>query len=165
AEIAELLGVIGSGERRLITVVGDWGTGKSSLVQAGVIPALKRQVAPAGAPEGWPASLKHSKTWGFVRMRPWDNPIGAFVHALTGLWYDDNSDSRRTGDDASWEFDLKTGGTLSRFLHVLDMCLLMRRGELPPRILLYIDHLDDLFARNDRHTIDRFATLLSEALT
>src|SRR5262245_23865265 len=59
-ETAGILDKITAGPRRLIALVGNSGVGKSSLVQAGVIGALKRQRWPGGHTT-WPEGLKDSR--------------------------------------------------------------------------------------------------------
>src|SRR6185295_10482733 len=56
---------------RLLAVVGTSGSGKSSLVRAGLLPALRGGMM-AGAGSGWRISI----------MRPGSDPLGNLAHAL-----------------------------------------------------------------------------------
>ena len=57
---------------RLPVLIGNSGVGKSSLAQAGVLAALKRQAWPedAGAPNAWPTVFQHSRRWCFLSLSP-----------------------------------------------------------------------------------------------
>ena len=68
AEIAELLRAVA--EHRLVGVVGPSGSGKSSLVRAGLIPALRTGGIPA------------SEHWLITDMFPGDDPFGELRDAL-----------------------------------------------------------------------------------
>ena len=68
-QTAALLALLG--EQRFLAVVGTSGSGKSSLVRAGLIPALHRgTMARAGS------------TWEVVILRPGGNPITSLARAL-----------------------------------------------------------------------------------
>ena len=63
---------------RLLALVGSSGVGKSSLVQAGVIGSLKRQRWPGGR-HAWPQTLKDSRAWAYLAMKPGEDPIDALM--------------------------------------------------------------------------------------
>jgi tetratricopeptide (TPR) repeat protein len=69
---------------RFLAVVGTSGSGKSSLVNCGLRPALHRGLM-AGA----------GSTWHMAQMRPGSDPIGALAKALSekGVLFDDYDDS------------------------------------------------------------------------
>ena len=66
---------------RLPVLIGNSGVGKSSLAQAGVIAALKRQVWPegAGALNPWPTIFQNSRQWCFLKLTPGAEPLKALV--------------------------------------------------------------------------------------
>jgi WD40 repeat protein/DNA-binding SARP family transcriptional activator len=69
--VAELVArLVGS---PLLGVVGPSGSGKSSVVRAGLLPALAEGVLPGS--EGWPLAL----------IRPGEHPLGALREAIDGL--------------------------------------------------------------------------------
>jgi hypothetical protein len=57
---------------RLAVLIGNSGVGKSSLAQAGVLAALKREAWPenARAPTAWPAVFHNSPQWCFLTLKP-----------------------------------------------------------------------------------------------
>lgn len=73
AAVARLIERMGDGHRfsRFLAVVGPSGSGKSSLVRAGLIPAL------------WQGKLAGSERWFFVDMIPGTRPIDQLEVALT----------------------------------------------------------------------------------
>ena len=80
--VRDLLAKLGN-QQRFISVLGASGTGKSSLVRAGLIPALHR---------GALASVGFQ--WKVYTFKPGDAPLHNLVHALTEdpRWIDNNTD-------------------------------------------------------------------------
>jgi len=77
--------------------LGNSGVGKSSLAQAGVRSALRRQAWPertrgAGA---WPPAFKESPRWCFLTMKPGAEPLKALVEPFLQTWQFDPTDPRR----------------------------------------------------------------------
>jgi hypothetical protein len=64
-EIVDVLSALASTPDRLPVLIGNSGVGKSSLAQAGVLAAFKRQAWPeeAGATNAWPQAFKDSRQW------------------------------------------------------------------------------------------------------
>lgn len=93
-QVDELLIRLGS-PRRFVAVIGDSGTGKSSLIAAGLIPALKagalaRPVASATIERaGSGSSLSR---WSICRFTPGERPLDRLVEALLRdrRWADDD---------------------------------------------------------------------------
>lgn len=71
---ADILERLRRGER-LLTLVGNSGVGKSSLVQAGMVAALRRQLWPAGDARAWPGDLRESRSWLVLTMKPGETPL------------------------------------------------------------------------------------------
>lgn len=71
-EIAELRGAL-LGERRFVAVIGTSGCGKSSLVEAGLLPRLLAEGASGGRP------------WRIVSLRPLGAPVAQLAEALTAF--------------------------------------------------------------------------------
>src|SRR5262249_16798153 len=70
AETADILHSIKQRSGKLIALIGNSGVGKSSLVQAGVIGALRRQRWPSdddanASMAAWPSELKASRSWAY----------------------------------------------------------------------------------------------------
>src|SRR6516165_1135279 len=87
-ETVEVLGVLAAESGRLPVLLGNSGVGKSSLAQAGVIAALRRQAWPetAGTAGPWPPVFQNSRRWCFLTMRPGAEPIKALVEAFLENW-------------------------------------------------------------------------------
>jgi hypothetical protein len=83
-ETVEVLSVLAGTSDRLPILIGNSGVGKSSLAQAGVLAALKRQAWPeeAQAPNAWPAVFQNSRQWCFLSLRPGTDPIRALVNSF-----------------------------------------------------------------------------------
>jgi WD40 repeat protein/DNA-binding SARP family transcriptional activator len=87
ADVARLLDRLGDG--RFLAVVGSSGSGKSSLVRAGLVAALR-----AGAIPG-------SDTWRTAVLRPGDRPLQALANALGELDPRAGPSAARLADDPS----------------------------------------------------------------
>ncbi len=115
--------------KRFLAVVGTSGSGKSSLVNCGLRPALRRgMMAQAGS------------AWRMAQFRPGGNPIKALARALarSGVLF--------TGLDFSGEAleDMIEGTLGISNLGVVD---LFEQAKLPPQtnLLLIVDQFEELF--------------------
>src|SRR5215472_16996191 len=144
-------------EHPFVMVVGRSGSGKSSLVYAGLVPALRR------ARDGF---------WSVLSLRPGSEPIEALAMAF----------NPQVDDEGSAKYAAKIGAETDQ-LRTGDPDLLSRmiRRELdrsegkPDRLLLYVDQWEELYAqapspsvqkeRAARHAADvnRFIDLLLNA--
>jgi uncharacterized protein YjbI with pentapeptide repeats len=112
----------------LVPIIGASGRGKSSLVQAGLIPYLKQDTA---------------SDWQILTMRPGRNPFDALAKAIF------NADSpperlRQRADLQTIELDVD----LASDRHLLTQKLAQMR--IPHRrILLFIDQFEELFTQSD----------------
>ncbi len=123
-------------KRRFLAVVGTSGTGKSSLVRAGLLPALYRgYMGTAGS------------RWRIAVMRPGGTPLHAMAQALGGP-----DALRMPGDTWNLKGALETLGQSS-----LGLTELARRhliGE-PDNLLLIVDQFEEIFRfRRERQLID-----------
>ena len=135
---------------RLVTLVGNSGVGKSSLVQAGVIGSLKRQRWPGGG-HAWPDALKDSR---------------ALVSEFAALWFPDATDPQRIERRNAWTALLRKGeatladliGTTdTRFRDILSL-------TPPPRLFLYIDQGEELYSRSPAAERKRFSEIVAQGL-
>jgi TPR repeat protein/energy-coupling factor transporter ATP-binding protein EcfA2 len=143
-------------EHPFVMVVGRSGSGKSSLVYAGLLPALRRE---------------HDRFWNVLSLRPGPTPL----HALAAAF------NPRAENEGAADYQSKIIGEANK-LRTGDPELLsyMIREELnraegkPDRLLLYIDQWEELYAQapssNDKartaqHAADvnRFIDLLLAA--
>jgi formylglycine-generating enzyme required for sulfatase activity len=147
---------------RYIALVGNSGVGKSSLVQAGVIGSLKRQRWPGGQ-KAWPRTLKESRAFAYLAMKPGEDPIGALMSEFTALWFPDLTDPKRIDRRNEFAERLRTGkARLSDVIKVSDEHL---RTALPPRFFLYIDQGEELYARSPPVERKRFSEIIADGLT
>ena len=110
-------------------VVGRSGSGKSSLVYAGLLPALRRE---------------RDRFWNVLSLRPGPAPLRALAAAF----------NPRAEDEGAAEYAAKIGNEADK-LRTGDPELLshMIREELdqaegkPDRLLLYIDQWEELYAQ------------------
>ena len=122
---------------RFIAVVGPSGSGKSSVVKAGLLPAIRRGALPL------------SESWFTIEMTPAPHPFEALEDALLGVAVD---------PPASLLEQLAAEHGLQRALrHVLP-----NDGS---QLLLLIDQFEELFTQVDATTANRFLDTLVGAVT
>jgi hypothetical protein len=113
---------------RFITVVGSSGSGKSSLVRAGLHPLIvaeTREVA--------------GRKWQWVELRPGRNPLMSLSAALTSLDMDRDDPAADAGQRERFAFILRQ----SRYGLNQIIDLLSDRGGA--RLLLFVDQFEELF--------------------
>ena len=81
AHVRDLLGKL-ERKQRFVAVLGASGTGKSSLVRAGLIPALHRGALHPRQTE-LPATAASTQQWNVCIFQPGDAPLAHLAHALT----------------------------------------------------------------------------------
>jgi WD40 repeat protein len=134
--VADLLRKL-EGRQRFIAVVGASGTGKSSLVRAGLVPALHR---------GALASAGHR--WSICVFKPGDAPLDNLAQALTEdpRWIDN-------GDRATSVSSLRSTlavSPLALTAHYRDRAALLG-GEA---LLLVVDQFEEIFRYRQRNADD-----------
>jgi formylglycine-generating enzyme required for sulfatase activity len=164
-ETGEIIGKIIAAPGRFIALVGNSGVGKSSLVQAGVIGSLKRQRWPGGQ-RAWPEALKESRAFAHLAMKPGEDPIDALMSEFTALWFPDPTDPRRVDRRRQWAERLRQGqARLADVIKATDEHL---RNELsltpPPRVFMYIDQGEELYARAPPAERRRFSEIVADGL-
>ena len=114
--------------KNFVAVIGPSGSGKSSVVRAGLIPRLRRQRPP-------------NETWDIATMTPGERPWFRLADALAPLRFPDKVDA---------DLDIQVD-KLHRALEVGDLDLislldriLKRQGRLH-RLLLVVDQFEELF--------------------
>ena len=134
------------GLHRIVPVVGPSGTGKSSVVQAGLVPRLRADADTA---------------WEFATMVPTDRPLHSLVYALAPLvWPDveDDVDRREKANEKAASFEK---GTLS-LRDLVEIALAKQPGT--KRLLLVVDQWEELYTLcRDDATIRRFIGQLFDA--
>jgi WD40 repeat protein/energy-coupling factor transporter ATP-binding protein EcfA2 len=106
---------------RFLTVIGPSGSGKSSLVRAGVIPALKRGVLP------------DSDTWQFRIFTPGAHPLTNLAANLLRLYPQDSMN--------------KTLDQLSKDERTMDLAVSLSLAEKPQteRVVWVVDQFEEVF--------------------
>ena len=152
---------------RLPVLIGNSGVGKSSLAQAGVLAALKRQAWPeeAAAPNAWPAVFQNSRQWCFLSLKPGTDPLKALVECFLDTWQFAATDPERVKQQHGWIELLHGKATLCDLIEATER----RRQELdqpkPPAFFLYIDQGEELYVRAEERQWRRFSELIAQALS
>ncbi len=162
-ETVDAISALAAAADRLPVLLGNSGVGKSSLAQAGVLAALKRQAWPEGAraPGAWPQPFRESRRWCFLTLKPGTEPLKALVESFLDTWQLGSTDPERVKQQNGWIELLRDGKTMMRDL--LDATE-RRYKELdqtkPPAFLLYVDQGEELYVRAEAHQRRRFSELL-----
>ncbi|MFN2184320.1 MAG: DUF4062 domain-containing protein, partial [Anaerolineae bacterium] len=141
AQVEEVLAKLQEPDCRLLIVSGASGSGKSSLVAAGVIPRLE-----AGA-------LGDGCQWETLHFVPGENPFAA----LAGGLYPDTPPEGREAIAKSWK---KTSATLQAHVHAL---LEKRTAKL--RLLWFLDQMEELFTQTPRDQQSPFIEAIAAAVS
>jgi TPR repeat protein len=126
-----------------VMVVGRSGSGKSSLVYAGLLPALRRE---------------HDRFWNALSLRPGREPLRALAAAFNPRA--DDEGAAEYAKRITKEADELRSGDLELLSHMIGEHLDQAEGK-PDRLLLYIDQWEELYAQappvNDKERADRHA--------
>ena len=117
-ETVDVLSTLASTPDRLPVLIGNSGVGKSSLAQAGVLAALKRQAWPeeAGAPNAWPQAFEDSRQWCFLTLKPGTEPLKALAETFLDTWQFAATDPERVKQQNGWIELLRDGKATLRDL-------------------------------------------------
>src|SRR6266540_2014425 len=166
-ETVDVLSALAGAPDRLPLLIGNSGVGKSSLAQAGVLAALKRQAWPeeARTPNAWPAAFHDSRQWCFLSLKPGTDPLKALVESFLDTWQFAATDPERVTHHHGWMGALHGGkATLPDLIDATER----RRKELdqpkPPGFFLYVDQGEELYVRAEEGQRRRFSELLAQAL-
>src|SRR5262249_46854067 len=163
-ETVEVLSMLAAAADRLPVLLGNSGVGKSSLAQAGVLAALKRQAWPESADtaQDWPVAFQESRRWCFLTLKPGTEPLKALVESFFDTWQLGATDPERVKQQNGWIKLLRDGE--ARLRDLLDATE-RRYKELdrskPPAFLLYVDQGEELYVRAEEHQRRRFSEVIS----
>jgi formylglycine-generating enzyme required for sulfatase activity len=166
-ETAEVISVLASAPDKLPLLLGNSGVGKSSLAQAGIMAALKRQAWPEGVgmvPE-WPYAFRESRRWCFLTLKPGTEPLKALVESFLNTWQLDATDPERVKQQNGWVELLRDGKAM---LHDLLDATELRYKELdrtkPPAFFLYVDQGEELYVRAEERQRRRFSEVIAQGV-
>jgi formylglycine-generating enzyme required for sulfatase activity len=166
-ETIEVLSALAETPNSLPVLLGNSGVGKSSVAQAGVLAALKRQAWPedAGAPPPWPPAFRDSRQWCFLALRPGTDPLKALVEPFLQTWQHDTTDPAWEKRRSGWIDGLLDGtATLPGLLDATERRFRELGLPHPPAFFLYVDQGEELYVRAEEHQQRRFSELLAAAL-
>jgi energy-coupling factor transporter ATP-binding protein EcfA2 len=126
-------------QTRFLAVVGTSGSGKSSLVRAGLVPALRGGFL-VGAGSRWRVCI----------MRPGDDPVGNLARSLI------DSDVLRRGSNLDLSMAL-TQAALERGALGLAELIRQSRADTTENILIVVDQFEELFRFRQNHASERGA--------
>jgi formylglycine-generating enzyme required for sulfatase activity len=152
---------------RLPVLLGNSGVGKSSLAQAGVLAALKRQAWPegAGAPGAWPQAFQESRRWCFLTLKPGTEPLKALVESYLDTWQLGSTDPERVKQQNGWIELLRDGKAMLRdLLDATDRRYKELDRTKPPAFLLYVDQGEELYVRAEEHQRQRFSEVIAQGV-
>jgi Novel STAND NTPase 1/TIR domain len=164
-ETVDVLTALAASGDRLPVLLGNSGVGKSSLAQAGVLAALKRQAWPDGLekPPEWPHAFADSRRWCFLTLKPGTEPLKALVETFLDTWQLGAIDPERVKQQNGWIELLRDGKAMLRDL--LDATE-RRYKELdraqPPAFLLYVDQGEELYVRAEEQQRRRFSEVIAQ---
>lgn len=159
---ADILERLRRGER-MLTLVGNSGVGKSSLVQAGVVAALRRQLWPGGDAHAWPGDLRDSRSWLVLTMKPGEAPLFELARVFVAQWTEPTDPSRgRLATD--WANHLHDAIGLDALLRATNDQFGERFGlPAPGRFVLVVDQAEELYTRAGEEQAHRFTEILAGA--
>src|SRR5215472_7654357 len=166
-ETVGTLSALAAAADRIPVLLGNSGVGKSSLAQAGVLAALKRQAWPEGVattPE-WPRAFRESRRWCFLTLKLGTEPLKALVASFLDTWQLGATDPERVKQQNGWIELLRDGKAMLRDL--LDATE-RRYKELdraqPPAFFLYIDQGEELYVRAEERQRRRFSEVIAQGV-
>lgn len=166
SEIRNVLSAIAAHPGKIISLVGNSGVGKSSLVQAGVIPKLK--LGSSGTSNAAnSASGGDRRTWVYLTMKPGDQPVLALCTAFVDMWFESSTDPERIRQRNGWGKLVASGEATLGDLIDATCKRISDDLSLPPpqRIVLYIDQGEELYSQSSQDVTARFSSIIAEALS
>ena len=123
-------------DRSTLAIVGASGSGKSSVVQAGLIAQLR-----------WGKQIPGSEQWWIGSLRPGTNPLEALARRLVDAGSEKERDYQR----------LQIEGLLYQGVDGFVQCLRMRSE---PMIVLVVDQFEELFTLTSQNEREKFLELI-----
>ena len=133
--------------RPIVCLIGNSGSGKSSVAKAGLVPLLRRQRPP-------------KNTWETLLCRPEKTPFYAMAQAVAPLLYPDVEDDRLIAKAVMLAEDIQSGER--PFWAVIKTAFQKSNGT--DRLLLVIDQFEEIFLTENDAARLSFVKCLLEAL-
>lgn len=162
-ETVDVLMALAEAPDKLPVLLGNSGVGKSSVAQAGVLAALKRQAWPEGADitREWPHVFRESRRWCFLTLKPGTEPLKALVEAFLDTWQLGSTDPERLKQQTGWIELLRDGkATLRDLLDASERRYKELDRPKPLAFLLYVDQGEELYVRAKEHQRRRFSEVI-----
>jgi hypothetical protein len=166
-ETVEVIKALAGAPDKLPVLLGNSGVGKSSVAQAGVQAALKRQAWPEneGKTPEWPHAFRESRHWCFLTLKPGTEPLKALVEAFLDTWRLGSTDPERVKKQNGWIELLRDGkGMLRDLLDASERRYEELNQPKPPAFFLYVDQGEELYVRPEERQRRRFSELVAQAL-
>jgi formylglycine-generating enzyme required for sulfatase activity len=168
-ETVDVLSALAAAPDRLPLLLGNSGVGKSSLAQAGVLAALKRQAWPegSGSPSAWPEAFKDGRRWCFLTLKPGTEPLKALIETFLDTWQFDAGDPTRIKYRNEWVeqlLDANGKTTLSDLLSETERRYKNLDRIKPPAFLLYVDQGEELYVRAEERQRRRFSEVIAQGV-
>lgn len=164
---ANVLSSVVEHPQKLITLVGNSGVGKSSVVFAGVYGALRaRGWNDEQTTAPWPDALLYSNRWLTLSFSPGDSPLKSLVAAFVQTYA--SSPAEVEAEVTRWLplLSLKSGDTgIGDLIEATKTELTRAHRDSPPeRIVLYMDQAEELYLRARPEEARLVARFLADAL-
>lgn len=160
-ETADVLDLLARANGRVITLIGQSGVGKSSLILAGVLSRLKSQLPPLSN-VAWPGALNHSRSYLHVTMQPGKDPVKELAASFVKLYGADGPAIE--AEAKGWAAQFRTGSHLRDMLRLTREKIAEKHGGYPPkRFVLYVDQGEELYTRAPKEDTRVFSKLLADA--
>src|SRR5262245_12250269 len=164
-ETVDVLSALAAAADRLPVLLGNSGVGKSSLAQAGVLAALKRQAWPEAVDTEWPHVFEESRRWCFLTLKPGTEPLKALVESFLDTWQLGATDPERVKQQNGWMELLRDGKvTLGDLLDATERRYKELDRTKPPAFLLYIDQGEELYVRAEERQGRRFSEVIAQGV-
>jgi formylglycine-generating enzyme required for sulfatase activity len=168
-ETVDVVSVLAAAADRLPVLLGNSGVGKSSLAQAGVLAALKRQGWREGMDEApaWPQAFNESRRWCFLTLKPGTEPLKSLVEAFLDTWQFDAGDPARIKRRNEWIdmlLDVNGKTTLPDLLDETERRYKALDRIKPPAFLFYVDQGEELYVRAEEHQRRRFSEVIAQGV-
>jgi formylglycine-generating enzyme required for sulfatase activity len=153
---------------KLAVLLGNSGVGKSSLAQAGVLAAIRRQSWPETAKNTgeWPPAFSECRHWCVLSLKPGTEPVRALVEPFIRLWEFDPTDPRRDTRLNEWiESLVEDRSTLRGLINATEERFQQQGRAKPPAFVLYVDQGEELYARAEPRQGRCFSRILAEGLS